>query len=60
MQQDAPLSAKSLLHKNVASCDQAPLKVCLHAAIFRLQFVFWRMRNTADATIRHRKVQVVI
>ena len=32
----------------------------LHAAICRVRFVFWRMRNTSDATIRHRLVQVVI
>ncbi len=36
------------------------LKVRLHAAICRPRFVFWRMRNAADATIRHLYVQVVM
>ncbi len=30
------------------------LKVRLHVTICQLRFVFWRMRNTADATFRHR------
>ena len=37
----------------LASFEQA-LKVRLHAEICREQFVFWCMRNTADATIRRR------
>ena len=36
------------------------IKVRLHVTICQLRFVFWRMRNTADATFRHRYVPVVI
>ncbi len=30
------------------------LKVLSHATIGRVRFVFWRMRNTTDAILRHR------
>ena len=35
-------------------CMYARVKIRLHAAICQVRFVFWRMRNTVDATIRHR------
>ena len=35
------------------------IKVRLHAAICRLRFIFWRMRNTADAIIQHRSISSI-
>ena len=37
-------------------CHVVCLKVRLHAVIYRVRFVFWRMKITADATISLRFV----
>ena len=43
--------------RNISRCNNKHEQ--LHATKFA-RFVFWRMRNAADATIRRRSVQVVI
>jgi hypothetical protein len=44
----------------IGNYSDASLKLRLHAEICRARFVFWRMKNTADAIIRLRSHYTVI